>query len=211
MLWVYLKQKKLGFALIILATVVSWALTLVLSAPFPSSLESTLHSDSKTYFKSTFSHMPYYLIGVINGYLAAHPKSKDTLYKFTKNQWFRLTAIAVGISLIVLIMVRPSVWEEELGFELGLAKSGMFLGVYLLMFWTMFGGQVVKTVLHRMATLSQGALLLGGMVVSSYFWGLLSLPYLDNFFLLDVTISNLLIALGVGSVLIALVWPRPRK
>jgi hypothetical protein len=208
---VYLKHHKVGFILIILLTITSWILTLVLSAPFPSSLESTLHSDSITYFKSTLSHMPYYLIGVLNGYLTANQKVKETLQKFTANKCFRMTGITVGMFLILLIVVRPAVWEGELGFELGLAKSGMFLGVYLLMFWTMFGGQVVKTVIHRIAILSKGALLMGGLVVGSYFWGLLSFPYLDNYFLLDVTIANYFIAFPFGALVIALLWPRPRK
>lgn len=57
---------------LIALTAITWILTLVLSAPFPSSLETTLNADSLKYFKSTYSHMPFYLFGVINGYLASN-------------------------------------------------------------------------------------------------------------------------------------------
>lgn len=112
---------------------------------------------------------------------------------------------------MILVLFRPSVWDGELGFELGLAKTGMVLGVYLLMFWSMFRMQMRTTVIHRVATLSKGALLVGGLVVSSYFWGAYSLPYLDRLYLVSVTIANIFIAFPVGSLVIALVWPRPRK
>ena len=92
-----------------------------------------------------------------------------------------------------------------------MAKTGMFLAIYFLMFWTMFGGQVIKTSLHRAATLSKGVLLMGGIVVSSYFWAGYTLPYLDKNYLFGVTIANLLISIPAGILVTALIWPRPPK
>jgi hypothetical protein len=66
-------------------------------------------------------------------------------------------------------------------------------------------------VVHRMATLSKGALLIGGIVVASYFWAGFTLPYLDRNYLVSTTIVNLLIAIPVGSLVLAMLWPRPRK
>ena len=87
----------------------------------------------------------------------------------------------------------------------------MFFALYLLMFWTMFGGQVVKTKIHRAATLSKGILLMGGMVVASYFWSGYTLPYLDSNYLMNTTIANILISIPSGILVTALIWPRPQK
>ena len=87
----------------------------------------------------------------------------------------------------------------------------MFLAFYLMMFWNMFGGQVLKTSIHRFATLSKGILLMGGIVVSSYFWAGYTLPYLDCNYLFNTTVANLLISIPVGILVTALVWPRPEK
>ena len=87
----------------------------------------------------------------------------------------------------------------------------MFLGVYLLSFWSMFGQIVKKTVIHRLATLSKGILLMGGIIIGSYFWAGYTFPYLDRSYLLNTTLGNLFIAIPVGSFLIALFWPRPKK
>ena len=57
-----------------------------------------------------------------------------------------------------------------LGFELGLARTGMFIGVYFFMFWGMFDGKIRKTYLHKFSSLSLGVLLIGGIIVSSSFW-----------------------------------------
>ena len=94
---------------------------------------------------------------------------------------------------------------------MGLSKTGVVLVAYFLMFWSMFGAQMRTTVIHRIATLSKGALLVGGLVVSSYFWASYTLPYVDRLYLFSITISNILIAVPVGSLIIALVYPRPRK
>ena len=101
------------------------------------------------------------------------------MQKLTGNQYFRVAGLLIGITIMTVVIVRPSVWDGQLDFQLGLAKTGMFFAFYLLMFWTMFGGQVFKTTIHRAATLSKGVLLLGGLVVSSYFWAGYTLPYLD--------------------------------
>lgn len=107
---------------------------------------------------------------------------------------------------MVVVVVRPSLWEGELAFELGLAKTGMFLGVYMLMFWTMFGEITRKTAVHRAATLSKGALLLGGIAVSSFFWAGYTFPYLDSGYLLSTSLANLFIVFPIGGLIIALIW-----
>jgi len=90
--------------------------------------------------------------------------------------------------------------------ELGLAKTGMFVGLYLILFWDMFGGKMNKSMIHHMATLSKGVLLIGGLVVASYYWGAYTLPYLDRGYMLTTTIANLMIAIPVGAFLLALLW-----
>ena len=94
---------------------------------------------------------------------------------------------------------------------MGLAKMGIFLGIYLLMFWNMFGNFMFKSVIHRTATLSKGIMLMGGIVVASYFWAGYTLPYLDHNYLFNTTIANLLISIPAGILVTALVWPRPKK
>ena len=110
-----------------------------------------------------------------------------------------------------MVVIHPSLWKEELTFELGLAKTGMFVGVYLLLFWDMFAGKMGKSVIHRVATLSKGVLLMGGLAVASYYWGAYTLPYIDSSYLTNTTIANLLIAIPAGSFLLALLWERPKK
>jgi hypothetical protein len=85
----------------------------------------------------------------------------------------------------------------------------MFIGLYLFMFWGMFGGKAQKTLLHKISALSIGALLIGGIVIGSAFWSGQSLPYLDSQYLLQYTITNYLIAFPVGALIAAVVWPKP--
>lgn len=75
-MWVYLKNKKVGILVLVAMFLTTWILTLTISAPFPTSLDSTLSSTTITYFKSTYSHMPFYLLGIINGYLGHHRRMK---------------------------------------------------------------------------------------------------------------------------------------
>lgn len=113
--------------------------------------------------------------------------------------------------MIGLVAYRPEVWETVLGFELGLARTGMFIGVYFLMFWGMFDGKVRKTNIHKIGSLSLGILLMGGIIVSSAFWSRETFPYLDSYFLLSNTITSYLIAWMFGSLIAVLVWPKPTK
>ena len=85
------------------------------------------------------------------------------------------------------------------------------MAVYLLMFWNMFGDRSRTTLIHRLATLSKGVLLIGGVVISSFYWGGFTFPYLDESYLLRTTISNLFVGIPVGAVLAALFWERPQK
>jgi len=112
LLWVYLKNNKAGAALLIVLFLATWILTLTISAPFPASLDSTLSSTTITYFKSTYSHMPFYLLGIINGYLGHHQRMKEILEKLTHNKIFRVLGIVIGIVIISVIVIRPSVWES---------------------------------------------------------------------------------------------------
>lgn len=54
--------------------------------------------------------MPFYLLGVINGYLGHHQRMKEILCKLTQNKVFRVIAITVGITIMTVIVIRPSVW-----------------------------------------------------------------------------------------------------
>ena len=111
----------------------------------------------------------------------------------------------------MLVVDRPEVWDEILGFELGLSRTGIFFGMYLLMFCGIFGGKVVKTAIHKMSSLSLGVLMMGGIVIASAFWGGMSFPYIDGQYLLQYTIVNYLISLPVGAFIAAMIWPKPAK
>lgn len=113
--------------------------------------------------------------------------------------------------MICLVAYRPEVWENVLGFELGLARTGMFIGVYCLVFSRMFDGGVRKTNIHKVSSLSLGALLFGGIIVAGSFWSRETFPYLDNYFLVSYTITNYLLGIFFGALLAALVWPKPAK
>ena len=109
-LWVFLYRKKLAFLLLTFISISSWILTLVLSAPFPISLDTTLSSHAISYFKSVYSHLPYYLFGILNGYWAYHDSTKETMFKLTNSLCFRLAGVVIGIGLMMLVVIRPSVW-----------------------------------------------------------------------------------------------------
>jgi len=66
----YAKNKKAGLAAMGLSLLGAWVLVLTISSPLPSSLETTLDYNAAQYFKSTYSHLPFYLLGVLNAYLA---------------------------------------------------------------------------------------------------------------------------------------------
>lgn len=156
--------------------------------------------------------MPFYLFGILNAYLAQNEKVKSVFQKLTENNILKVIMLIIGGFFIILVVDRPEVWEKVLGFELGLARTGMFIGLYLFMFWGIFGGgKPRKTMIHKISALSIGALLIGGLVVSSSYWSGLTFPYLDGLFLLEYTLTNYLISLPVGAFVAALIWPKPAK
>lgn len=170
-LLLFARKKSFGVISLGISLLSSWILVLTISSPLPSSLETTLSYSAEKYFKSTYSHMPFYLLGVFNAYLAHSEKFKTTLQKLTENNILRVILLAVGVFFSMLVVDRPEVWEKVLGFELGLARTGFFIGIYLLMFCSMFGGKVKKTIIHKLSSLTLGVLLIGGIVISSAFWG----------------------------------------
>lgn len=133
------------------------------------------------------------------------------LQKLTENNVLRAILLIVGAVIIVLVVDRPEVWDKVLGFQLGLSRTGVFVGMYFMMFGGIFGGKARKTYIHKLSALSLGVLLMGGIVVGSSFWGSETFPYLDGSYLLQYTITNLLIAIPVGGFIAALVWPKPPK
>jgi hypothetical protein len=94
----------------------SWILVLTISSPLPSSLETTLDYDSEKYFKSTYSHMPFYLLGTLNAYFAYNEKTKAILQKLTENNIFRVILLGLGTFLVLLVVNRPEIWNNILGF-----------------------------------------------------------------------------------------------
>jgi hypothetical protein len=85
----------------------------------------------------------------------------------------------------------------------------MFLGVYLFLFWEMFGGTARRTCLHKYSSLCFGGLMIGGIVVGSNYWSLQSFPYLDGKYLFDTTLTNALLGCLVGGLIVVLVWKKP--
>jgi hypothetical protein len=119
--------------------------------------------------------------------------------------------LGFGVFFILLVVDRPEVWDQVLGLELGLSRTGIFIGIYLLMFCGIFGGRVTKTTIHKMSSLSLGVMMIGGIVIGGAFWGGMSFPYIDGQYLLQYTIVNYLISLPVGAFIAALIWPKPAK
>ena len=157
-------------ALLTVAFIVSWILDLTISSPLPSSLETTLDYNAEKYFKSTYSHLPFYLLGSVNAYLSINSKTKHILSQLTENTILKFVALIVGTVIIFLVILRPSVWDGVLGFELGLARTGFFVGTYMFMFWGMFSEKVQKTNIHKLSELNLGVLLMGGIIIGSCFW-----------------------------------------
>jgi hypothetical protein len=105
------KNKKLGLTLLSLSLIVSWILDLTISSPLPSSLETTLDYNAEKYFKSTYSHLPFYLLGSFNAYLSINSKTKHILSRLTENNILKIIALIIGTVIIFLVILRPSVWN----------------------------------------------------------------------------------------------------
>jgi hypothetical protein len=54
--------------------------------------------------------MPYYLLGIINGYLGHHQRMKEIMQKLTHNRLFRGLGVSVAVVIMSVIVIRPSVW-----------------------------------------------------------------------------------------------------
>jgi hypothetical protein len=98
-------------ALLAIAFIVSWILDLTISSPLPSSLETTLDYDAEKYFKSTYSHLPFYLLGSLNAYLSINSKTKHILSQLTENVILKLISLILGTIIILLVVLRPSIWD----------------------------------------------------------------------------------------------------
>ena len=210
-LMLFQRNTRFGLIAVSALSVIGWILTLTISSPLPSSPSTTTSSHTVSYFKSTYSHMPYYLLGVLFAYLAYNPHIKGAVAIFLKRVILRIILAVVAIGLIILIVLMPSVWEGSLGLEFGLARTGMFLAFLFLTAPSIFDPQPNKTILHRVAGLALGSLLMGGIVVGCSFWTREAFPYLDNAFLNKYTLSNMFLTVGVGGVLAAIAWPKPKK
>lgn len=101
----------MGLALLIIALIVSWILDLTISSPLPSSLETTLDYSAEKYFKSTYSHLPFYLLGSVNAYLSINSKTKHILTRLTENNILKFIALIIGTVIIFLVVLRPSIWD----------------------------------------------------------------------------------------------------
>jgi peptidoglycan/LPS O-acetylase OafA/YrhL len=112
----FARKKKIGLVALGLTLLASWVLVLTISSPLPSSLETTLSYSAEKYFKSTYSHLPFYLFGVLNAYFAQNEKIKGLFQKLTENNILKFILLALGSFFILLVVYRPEVWDQVLGF-----------------------------------------------------------------------------------------------
>jgi len=202
---VYYRNKKAGLVLLAALIVTFFVLLLTISSPLPSSLETTLDRSTALYFESMHSHAPFYFFGVLNALISAKESTSHLFLNLAKNRLLNVFFAIFGSSLIVLIVLRPEIWSNVLGLELGLSRIGMVIGVYLLMFKGIFNPQPRVTLIHRFASLSYSIILFSGMIVASSFWCLFSFPYLDASYLQNSIIPNTIISVLVGGFMAMLI------
>ena len=97
----------MGLIALGLTLLASWVLILVLSSPLATSMETILSYDAQQYFKSTHSHLPFYLFGVLNGYFAFHEGIKELLKSLTRFRILRIISLLIGSALIILVVNKP--------------------------------------------------------------------------------------------------------
>ena len=60
--------------------------------------------------------MPFYLLGTLNAYFAYNEKTKAILQNLTENNIFRVILLCLGTFLVLLVVNRPELWDNILGF-----------------------------------------------------------------------------------------------
>lgn len=115
-------------------------LTIVLSSKMPISIENTVDEEFRRYYISTHAHFFFYLLGMGVALLRKMDTVSTKLIEFFESG--KVTEIviqALGLGLIILVLLRPSIWSGGSQFEFALSRIGVFLG-----FFTFFIGGIFK-------------------------------------------------------------------
>lgn len=109
----YFINKKASIGYLILLLITSGILMFVLSGDLITTVDAAVNSYSQLYFRSFYSHMGFYLFGIAMALLA----HQEEVREFVKNSIVSSTTImgvliAVSFGFLVLITMRPSVWES---------------------------------------------------------------------------------------------------
>ncbi len=113
---IYYGNKTYSYAYLSLIILASWALTFVLSASLIVEVDIAINKYTQLYFRSFYSHLLFYLFGVLMCLLSSEEKARD----FVKNNVTSKASVMTVLNIIstfilVFIMLRPSLWQT-LGF-----------------------------------------------------------------------------------------------
>lgn len=159
---------------------------------------------TQTYFRSFYSHSQYYWLGLIISFMMNQSKVKNSLQNalYTKKVInIPLNFLMIGLTL--LIIIRPSVWstEHSLMVELALCRFGFYFVFAHLMFESIYHNQRTKTnttCIHHYTHYVYPIILISQVVIQSAYWSVGSFMYINTANLIDATLSNVIISVGVG-------------
>lgn len=109
-----------------------------------------------------------------------------------------ITAILIGFSLFIVILLRPKLWENGLGAELVCCRMGVMISFLIFCLPNMAHEEVSNTYVHKLSKLTYPIILWMGLVTACGFWGLDTFAYVDALNLIQASISYILISLAVG-------------
>ena len=152
---------------------------------------------TQLYFRSFYSHIFFYLFGILMALLASIQKIKDYVRNFTSQGPIMSVLMVFSVVLIIFIMARPSVWSS-LGFELGLCRTGVLLSFLILFLSEMFSKESHVTNIHKFEYYLYPVILVSYMIAECSFWAAGSFPYVSSLDLLNAMVPILIISYGLG-------------
>jgi hypothetical protein len=172
---------------------------LFFGAKLPTSVQTVISHDAILYFQSFYSYLFFYLLGVYFAFIF----DKLSVRTFIRDRVLASQPLITGISvfafaLILLVVLRPRVWEKTLKMELALSRLGVMLGLIIFFLPSLAQEEAYATRVHRLSSLTYGIILAIGLVTTGGFWGLNFFAYVDAISLLQSSLSYLLVAVAVG-------------
>lgn len=190
-----------------LAMIASTFLIFFFSADLPVKLEIVLSEYSSLYYRSFYSHIFFYLWGVMLALLANITSFRINL----EEQIFKDTSKTVLISLIssgiiLLVILCPSVWistEISLSLELTLCRFGILIAFTLIFLNGMFKQNREEhfTVIHHYGYYIYPVIMCSQFIMQSSFWSVSSFFYVDAINLINNSLPIILVSLITGIVI----------